>query len=381
MILGLALAALLVPIPQEEPPPADPRPAEILERRPDEWARSEPGAWAAWSPEQPVPPALTATWERATRAYAAGDLPAALDGLFEALAAVPEYPPALHQAGVIYFRLRRYSDSIAAFERYLAVAPGRVADTRALAHGYYTLGDYERARDHYARLIELAPDEVETHRGYGLCWMRLGEPEKALAELRRCLELDPEHANAAAWIAQILFDEERSEEALEAVLRARDLDPYVPRPWFLLSQVQFDLGRDEEAEASLERFRTLDRLDQEIRAAEARLLYDPRQPGVHARLVSLHRQAGDLLSVGRCLNRWQRLEPDRAAIAVAQLDLALELGEAEAAERLAENLRRLAGEELEAWVRLARYYAGRRDRIRQAEAEAEVARLRALEPR
>ncbi len=355
--------------------PDDPRTA-ILERQPSEWTLAADGTWKSWDADVTPPEALQPYLLRAVEAYVAGDMPIALIALYELLEEAPDYPSALHQSGVIYFRLRRYGDAIVAFERYLAVAPQRVADTRALGHCYYTLGQYDKARAHYEVVLELQPESVEARRGLALSFMRLGEAEAALEELGRVLELDATHANAAAWIAQILFDEERVEEALAAAERARDLDPFDPRPWFLLSQVHYDLGEDEEGDGASARFTQLNQIAQELRAAEARLLYDPRQAAVYSRLIGLHRQAGNLREVGRTLNRWRRVEPERVSVHIALLDLALEIKDGAAAEELAENLRRVAGDDLEAWQRLVRHYAGSRDRVRQAEAEAELGRLR-----
>lgn len=355
--------------------PDDPRTA-ILERQPSEWAAAPEGTWKAWDADVTPPEALQPYLRRAVEAYVTGDMPMALIALYELLDEAPDYPSALHQSGVIYFRLRRYGDAIVAFERYLAVAPQRVADTRALGHCYYTLGEYGKARVHYEAVLELQPESVEARRGLALSFMRLGDAERALEELGRVLELDSTHANAAAWIAQILFDEERVEEALVAGERARDLDPFDPRPWFLLSQVHYDLGEDEEGDAAHTRFTQLNQIAQEVRAAEARLLYDPRQAAVYSRLIGLHRQAGNLREVGMTLNRWRRVDPGRVSVHVALLDLALEMQDGEAAEELAANLRRVAGDDLEAWQRLVRYYATNRDRVRQAEAEAELARIR-----
>lgn len=349
----------------------------ILDRKPTEWKRAEPDTWKDWSAENMPPEELQPFLVRSIQAYRAGDMPASLLALFELLDVAPDFPSALHQSGVIYFRLRRYGDAIFAFERYLEVAPSRVGDTRALGHCYYTLGDYEAAKDHYEKVLALQPESVEALRGYGLTWMRLGDSERALEELQRVLAIDPRHANAATWMAQILYDEERVEEALESAQRARDLDPFEPRAWFLLSQIFFDLEREEEGESAHVRFKTLNQIAQEIRAAEARLLYDPRQPAVYSRLIDLNRQAGNLLAVGRWLNRWHQVEPDRIAVPIAQLDLAIEMKDAQAAELLAKNLRTLGANEVAAWERLARYYAERRDRIKQSEAESRAARLRA----
>lgn len=355
--------------------PSDPRTA-ILERQPSEWRVAPEGTWKTWDADVSPPEALQPYLRRAVEAYVVGDMPMALIALYELLDEAPDYPSALHQSGVIYFRLRRYGDAIVAFERYLAIAPQRVGDTRALGHCYYTLGQYARARAHYEKVLALQPESVEARRGLALSCMRLGEAGRALEELERVLELDPTHANAAAWIAQILFDEERVDEALTAAERARDLDPFDPRPWFLLSQVRYDLGEDELGDEAHARFTQLNQVAQEVRAAEARLLYDPRQAAVYARLIGLHRQAGNLREVGRTLNRWRRVEPGRVSVHIALLDLALEIQDGEAAEELSENLRRVAGDDPEAWQRLVRYYATNRDRVRQAEAEAELSRLR-----
>lgn len=349
----------------------------VLERTPSEWPRAEEDTWSDWTPEAPPPEEALPHLREAARAYGRRDMPRALAALFEVLEAFPDYPPALHQAGVIYFRLRRYGDARLAFERYLEVQPERVGDTRALGHCYYTLGDYERARAHYARVLALEPESVEAQRGRGLAEMRLGDEGAALATLRRVLELDPSHANAQTWIAQILFDTERVEEALVAARAARDLDPFDPRPWFLLSQIHYDLGQDEEGDAAHERFSELNLIAQEIRAAEARLLYDPDQPAVYNTLVSLNLRAGDEQRAEHWMVRWVQSDPRDVRLRIRALDLALELGNMEGAAACAVGLEQLAGESLEAWQRLATYYATTRQRLEQINAEEQVSRLRA----
>ena len=191
------------------------------------------------------------------------------------------------------------------------------------------------------------------------------------------LELEPTHANAQTWVAQILYDEERVEEALAAALRARDLDPFEPRAWFLLSQVYYDLGQDEDGGAAHARFSELNQLAQEIRAAEARLLYDPRQPAVYANLIALNRRAGNDARAVHWMVRWIQADPRNVALRIQALDLASELGDEAGVKACAEALEALAGDSLEAWQRLALYYASTRERLKQVAAEEQVARLRA----
>ena len=115
------------------------------------------------------------------------------------------------------------------------------------------------------------------------------------------------------------------------------MDPYEPRPWFLLSQIYYVLERDEDGDAAKARFDDLNRIAQEVRAAEARLLYDPTQAGIYQRLISLHRQSGNLRAVGLTLTRWLKVEPQSMDIRVAMLALAQEMGEPDTAAALADG--------------------------------------------
>ncbi len=349
----------------------------ILDRSPQEWSVAQEGRWKDWDADVTPPENVRPYLVQAIQSYREGHMTGTLEALFGLLAIEPDYPSALHQAGVVYFRLRRYGDAILAFERYLHVAPQRLGDTRALAHCYYTLGRYGEAQAHYEKVLAINPESAEARRGYGLCFMRLGDPERALIELRTVLEIEPTHANAATWIAQVLFDEDRVEEALEAGELARDLDPYEPRPWFLLSQIYYVLDRDEDGDGAKLRFDDLNRIAQELRAAEARLLYDPTQAGVYQRLISLHRQAGNLREVGSTLVRWLKVEPQSMDIRVAMLNLAEEMGDPDRAAALADGLHKVAGDSETAWFALLRYYATQRDRVKQIEAEGELARIKA----
>lgn len=350
-------------------------PTSVLDRSPMEWARAEPDRWKDWNVDVPPPKAAEPLLLRVIDAFNQGDFPATLQALFELLELEPDFPSALHQSGVIYFRLRRYEDSIFALERYLTVAPHRVGDTRHLAHGYYSLGRYEKARAHYEKVLEVRSKSVEALRGLGLSYMRLGDPSAALAKLHRVLELDPTHANAATWIAQILFDEERLDEALTAVLSARELDPYEARTWFLNSQIYYELEQDEKGDAAKARFDSLDRIAQELRAVETQLLYEPRNSALYRKLVTLHREAGNTPAASGALLRWLRVEPRNLDLRVEMLQHAQGTQDMKSAAALAASIRNLAGTNVRAWSALANYYSVVGDRDLQAEAAAQVEAL------
>ncbi len=352
-----------------------PTPNSVLDRSPREWSAAAPGRWDGWDADVKPPASVEPFLVRAIDAFDRGNMPGTLQALFELLEAEPDFPSALHQAGVIYFRLRRYQDAITAMERYLTVAPHRVGDTRYLAHSYYSLGQYREAQQHYKKVLAVRPKSPEAHRGLGLCHMRLGDSDAALVELQRVLELDPRHGNAATWIAQIHYDEERTDEALAAVLRAEKLGPYEARTWFLKSQIYYELEREEEGDLAKARFDVLDRAAQEIRATETQLLFQPANSALYRRLAALRRDTGDVRGASEVLLRWLKVEPRNLDLRILMLQHARETKDAKSAAALATSIRQLAGDHAGAWGSLAAYYASVGDSERQAEAEAQIERL------
>jgi tetratricopeptide (TPR) repeat protein len=328
----------------------------VLARDPSTLPVAPAGRWAGWTPASPAPEELQADLARAAVAWSRRDAPASLAALFAVLETRPDYPPAWHQCGVIYFRLQRYGDAIRAFERYLGAAPGRVGDTRALGHGLYSLGRYAEARAHYERVLEVQPDSVEALRGLALARLRTGAPKRALELLERVVSLAPDHASAHAWIAQVHFDAGRLDEALAAADRARALAPFSARAWFLASRVLFESGRDEEGEAARARFELLARAEAERRTLEARLLLDPARPALLAKLVDWCRRIGDGDGARSALGRWLALEPTDVPLRILVLDVEAALGEAASASRAAADLARVGAEDPRARRRLVRYY-------------------------
>ena len=344
--------------------------APVLKRSPKEWPRAEQDAWLSWDPTRSDPPreAARGPLRRALEATERRDFVAALGAWFALLEAEPGYPPALYQAGVVYFRLRRYSDAALAFERYLAAAPHRVVDTRALGHCHYSLGRYAEAALHYERVLA-AGETPGVLFGLGLARLRLGEEALALERLERVVELDPAHAEAHTWLGQLHFDVGRTEEARAALERAQALDPFAARPWFVLARVLVELGEEGAGERAHERFMSLERVAQEARTLEGRLLYDAHQPMIYERLVQLHVEIGDIVGVRGALERWTALEPEGVRPRAVALTAWGTLGRPEDARSAAAGLALVAGDSAEAWAVLARHYREPRERVLQVQAE------------
>jgi tetratricopeptide (TPR) repeat protein len=348
---------------------------DVMQRDPRALATCEGERWSTWKPSDPVPEDLRAALGAGMRSYFEADYTSALAAFFELLEREPDFPPALYQAGLTYFRLRRYGDSQVLFERFLRAVPHEIGATRALGHCYYSLGEYQRALEHYRKLLEVDPDSVETLRGCALAHMRLGHEERALEWLARALELREDHEDVHGWMAQILFELGRSEEALSHARRARDLSPAEPRHWFLLSRILIDLDRDEEALAARGRFETLDRIAQEVRRLEGQLLHDPRRLAAWLRLAELHRSSGSVEGLRESLSRALALAPNDVKLYVAALDALMEVADQESARSVASALERACPDEVEGWKRLIAFYKSIGDRVGEERAALNVDRL------
>ncbi|MBK7643193.1 MAG: tetratricopeptide repeat protein [Planctomycetes bacterium] len=364
---ALLVLAAACAFPRQSPAP--------LELDPRTLPHAQTGAWKDFDPKQLKASDLPPGMLQVKRALEEQDFPSALAGLQETLRQSPDFPPAWHQLGVLYFRLQRYGDGAACLERYLEVAPQRLGDTRVLAHCYYSLGDYTKARAHYERVLAVHPDEVEALRGHALSRMRLGEPQEALAELERVLAIAPRHGDVWEWKAQILFDEEHSEEALAAAEKARSIDPFSPRAWFLCGRICADLGRDEEAARANRRFQELNSISSELRQIESDLLYKPGAVALLERIAQLHARMGDVASTRADLARLFGSAPSALGPRIFGLELLADLGDFEAARLVAQKLEQLGADDAATWQRLEQFYARAKDRAKQVEAGERYRRL------
>ena len=389
LLLTLGLAGSPAPAVQDPASTAeDDARATALARVPTELPRAAPGRWegAFGDRQQEVLGSIAReTLEglsRAEAAYHAGDFPVALTRLYGVLEAEPDFPPALLVLGTAYFRLRRYGDAIVCIERFVEIAPSQVWRTQALAHCYYSLGRYGDARSHYERVLADLPDSVEAIRGLALAHAREGGVERALELLARVVELAPDHADAWAWTAQLQWDEGLLDEALASAERAKELAPYEPRPWFLLARIYDDLDREGDAARVRVRWKELDRVAQEVRALEGRLLFDPRDWGAASGVVEAWRSVANLDATRAALDRLVAIRPpsiEEADVCIYALDVLLSLDDAAGAQVAARTLAERCPTSGKGWRRLELYYATIGDTERQIEAGEKYRRFADIE--
>lgn len=332
--------------------------AAILARDPRALPRAEKDTWRNFEfaryGDEPVKSQIA----RAKDAILGGDFVGALSELLAVLEARPDFPPALHMTGILYWRLQRYGDSAAMLERYVDVAPERIGETRVLGHDLYTLGLYAEARAHYERVLEKVPGDVEALRGLALTLWRSGDTDAALARLARGLEIAPGNADLWSWKAAIAFDAGENEAAREAAERALSIDAFEARTWFTLARVLDETGREPAAAAARARFEALSRSASAVRRAEARLLVDPKAPALIADWLDArvaHGAPGPLRAALQQISRYPELRRDPVVVR-AELDACRLLADRERGGAAAVALEKAAGEDARAWRSLLAWF-------------------------
>jgi cytochrome c-type biogenesis protein CcmH/NrfG len=139
------------------------------------------------------------------------------------LAQHPEDSRAWHLRGTQLFRLERYQEALAAFERALALEP----DNSSFAYVRKEALECCRALDTLAaaeRALTDDPRDVAAWHALARALAILQRDDEALAAFDRAIEIDPANAHAYREKSRLLFYH-RDEEALEAIERAIALDP------------------------------------------------------------------------------------------------------------------------------------------------------------
>lgn len=153
------------------------------------------------------------------------DTEGAIEEFRRAVAAGAPAPPDAHFAlGYALWKLRRYDEAEAEFQKELGRDPEH-------ARSAYYLGDMALSRHDLARALPLLeraarslPQDFDARYGLGKALLQHGDAERAAAELRAAAGLNPKHSGAHYQLAQALQRLKLHEEARREFAIARELN-------------------------------------------------------------------------------------------------------------------------------------------------------------
>ncbi len=125
--------------------------------------------------------------------YLAGDKAAARDKLAEAVAALPDFLPALGMLAELNFELGDQQRALDAAEKCLEEDDESLQCLAVAANASGALGDAAKHAEYMARYEELNPDDPTVLYNEAAVYLNKLDDERARPLLERCLEVDPEY--------------------------------------------------------------------------------------------------------------------------------------------------------------------------------------------
>jgi tetratricopeptide (TPR) repeat protein len=122
---------------------------------------------------------------------AEGNYKAAVTDYSRALAAKPDYVPALYNRGNAYFSMHRYDQAIGDYSRVLEA---NAKDAKALNNrgaAWFCKGNLQSALANYTMAIRIAPDDPDLLLNRGKVYEAMGDPDKAREDFLRIKRIDP----------------------------------------------------------------------------------------------------------------------------------------------------------------------------------------------
>lgn len=201
------------------------------------------------STPEPVPKAvsLPEAIEFVLRCLKYGDFDEGEEVCRKILAVAPDYPDALHYAGVLAHENGKTAEALGLIERSLEFSPDQADWHSNLGVVRQASGDLEGAIASYQRAIELKPSHSRAHGNLGVLFKARGDLSGAETSYRRSIDLDPTHADAYHNLAVVLSATSRTKEAVSCYCRALTLKPHYPEARRALALAYCTLGQQDHA--------------------------------------------------------------------------------------------------------------------------------------
>ena len=163
------------------------------------------------------------------------------------LQAAPDFPRALHFAGVLAHQQLRHDEALTLIARSLELQPGEADWYSNLGIVHQASGEIERAIDAYQRAIALDPDHANAYSNLGVVLRASGKPVDAERAYRTAIQLNPQHIDAYHNLGILLAALNRTREAAACFCKVITLRPKHRDARRLLALAHATVGELDEA--------------------------------------------------------------------------------------------------------------------------------------
>lgn len=163
------------------------------------------------------------------------------------LRVAPEYPRALHFAGIAAHLNGRGDDAIRLLEQSLDAQPDEADWHNNFGIVLQERGHLERAIASYERAVALNPEHADAFSNLGVLLRATGRPVEAEEAYKKAIRLNPNHIDAYRNLGVLLTGLKRSDEAVLCYCKIITLQPKHRDARRLLALAHCTLGEVEEA--------------------------------------------------------------------------------------------------------------------------------------
>jgi Flp pilus assembly protein TadD len=139
---------------------------------------------------------------------------------------------------------------IGEFQKKVQQNPQDPSAHYALAHAYFTKGQFPEGESELKRVLDLQPQNARARMDLGALYLRQNQPKEAQEEFTTLVAQDAKDANAHIGLGMALADQSNHEDAIKEYQTALRLDPQARDVYYRMGISQVELKKYDEAIAS-----------------------------------------------------------------------------------------------------------------------------------
>jgi membrane associated rhomboid family serine protease/Flp pilus assembly protein TadD len=165
----------------------------------------------------------------------------------------------------------------------------------ALAHAYFTKGQFSEGESELKRVLDLQPQDAKARMDLGAAYLSQEQPKEAQEEFAKLVAQEPNNANAHVGLGMAFADQNNHEAAINEYKTALRLDPQTRDVYYRMGISQVQLKQYDDAIASYlkERERSGDDTELEASLADAYQAKGMTQQAQEARNKAAQLKDGD----------------------------------------------------------------------------------------
>ena len=195
------------------------------------------------------------------------DLHGALKTARQAMAAAPDYIPAMLQTARLAFAVDRLKEAHTICNHVLTLSPRNAQAINLKGFLLLSRGKTRQALSCFEQTADIDPGLGEPHLGAAIGLMRRGRQALAFEEISIAVLLEPQRSVFLSYWAKMLYEVKRFDEALTILAQAARLDANDPTPLLYQAHILADLNRPAEA---------IDALNRAVELNDNRVVYRSR---------------------------------------------------------------------------------------------------------